>query len=75
MATARPSGVKYDLLLQETRPQIERNFRRPAGGRAFQRLIFTVSPHPSISSVPLAVLHPLELLARSLRGSDDHHRR
>ena len=34
--TACPSGVKYDLLLQDTRPQLERNFRRPVADRAFR---------------------------------------
>ncbi|MBV9197753.1 MAG: (Fe-S)-binding protein [Solirubrobacterales bacterium] len=44
--TACPSGVKYDLLLLQTRPQIERNFERSAADRAFRGLIFAVFPHP-----------------------------
>jgi len=44
--TACPSGVQYDVLLQETRPQVERNFRRPAADRAFRWLIFALFPHP-----------------------------
>src|SRR3989442_4858135 len=28
--TACPSGVQYDRLIEATRPQVERNFRRPA---------------------------------------------
>src|SRR5450755_1255030 len=61
--TACPSGVKYDLLLQETRPQIERNFRRPAPDRAFRRLIFTLFPHPG----RLRTLVPGLVLQRRLR--------
>jgi len=44
--TACPSGVKYDLLLQQTRPQVERNFQRSPGDRAFRRLVFALFPHP-----------------------------
>jgi glycolate oxidase iron-sulfur subunit len=44
--TACPSGVKYDLLLQETRPQVERIHRRGLADRAFRKLIFGTFPHP-----------------------------
>jgi glycolate oxidase iron-sulfur subunit len=44
--TACPSGVQYDLLLQQTRPQIERHHRRARGDEAFRRLIFALFPHP-----------------------------
>jgi len=61
--TACPSGVKYDLLLQETRPQIERNFFRPVADRAFRRLIFMLFPHPG----RLRALVPGLVLQRRLR--------
>jgi glycolate oxidase iron-sulfur subunit len=44
--TACPSGVKYDLLLQETRPQVERGHRRGLADRAFRALVFGTFPHP-----------------------------
>ncbi len=44
--TACPSGVQYELLIQETRPQIERNFERSRADRLFRRLIFATFPHP-----------------------------
>jgi len=57
--TACPSGVKYDLLLQETRPQIERNFARSRADRAFRRLVFELFPHPGRlrALVPALALH------------------
>jgi glycolate oxidase iron-sulfur subunit len=44
--TACPSGVQYDKLIEDARPQLERNFERPAGQRAHRRLIFELFTHP-----------------------------
>ncbi|MET8982784.1 heterodisulfide reductase-related iron-sulfur binding cluster [Streptomyces sp. NPDC004539] len=44
--TACPSGVKYDRLLETTRPQIERNVPRAPADALFRRLVFTLFPHP-----------------------------
>ena len=44
--TACPSGVQYDKLIEDTRGQVERNFSRSPGDRAFRRLIFELFPHP-----------------------------
>ena len=44
--TACPSGVKYDHLLLQTRPQIERHFERSPADRGFRRLVFSLFPHP-----------------------------
>ena len=60
--TACPSGVRYDRLIERTRPQIERNFRRPAGERAFRRLLFETLPYPG----RLRALVPALGLARRL---------
>jgi glycolate oxidase iron-sulfur subunit len=60
--TACPSGVRYDLLLQETRPQIERNFKRRLSDRAFRSLIFALFPHPG----RLRALVPLLVMQRRL---------
>jgi glycolate oxidase iron-sulfur subunit len=45
--TACPSGVQYGKLIESTRAQIERNYRRPFWDRLFRRLIFSVFPHPN----------------------------
>jgi len=44
--TACPSGVRYQDLIEATRSQIERNFSRSLGERAFRALIFWLFPHP-----------------------------
>jgi glycolate oxidase iron-sulfur subunit len=58
--TACPSGVKYDLLLQEVRPQVERNHRRALPDRAFRRLLWELFPRPG----RLRLLAPGAPLAR-----------
>ncbi len=64
--TACPSGVRYDRLIERVRPQIERNFDRPAGERAFRRLLFATLPHPR----RLRALAPALAVAR--RMPSDH---
>ena len=56
--TACPSGVKYDQLLLQTRPQVERHFERARADRAFRRLVFELFPHPGRlrALVPLLAL-------------------
>jgi glycolate oxidase iron-sulfur subunit len=44
--TACPSGVKYDVLIEETRAQLEHRFPRPLGDRLFRGLVFSTFPHP-----------------------------
>jgi glycolate dehydrogenase iron-sulfur subunit len=44
--TACPSGVQYDKLIEDTRGQVERQFRRPWRDRLHRRLIFALFPHP-----------------------------
>ena len=60
--TACPSGVKYDQLLLQTRPQVERHFDRPLTDRAFRRFVFELFPHPG----RLRALVPLLALGRRL---------
>jgi glycolate oxidase iron-sulfur subunit len=45
--TACPSGVQYDKLIEATRSQIERNYRRSLPDGLFRRLIFALFPHPA----------------------------
>ena len=44
--TACPSGVKYDVLIEETRGYIERNHRRGAYDRLTRGMIFSLFPYP-----------------------------
>jgi glycolate oxidase iron-sulfur subunit len=64
--TACPSGVQYDKLIEATRPQIERNYRRPLFDRMLRKLLFAGFTHPG----RLRALLPLLTLARALRIED-----
>src|SRR5918997_718546 len=44
--TACPSGVRYDKLIEQARPQVERNAPRPLRERLYRRLIFALFTHP-----------------------------
>ncbi|MBW3642783.1 MAG: 4Fe-4S dicluster domain-containing protein [Actinobacteria bacterium] len=44
--TACPSGVRFDTLIEATRPQVERNYQRPFRERAFRRMAFETFTHP-----------------------------
>lgn len=44
--TACPSGVRYDRLIEATRAQIERHYRRTLSDRLFRRLLFETFPYP-----------------------------
>jgi glycolate oxidase iron-sulfur subunit len=61
--TACPSGVGYDRLIEATRPQVERNHRRPLRERAFRRVCFELFTHPG----RLRALVPLAALAGRIR--------
>ncbi len=45
--TACPSGVQYQELIEATRAQIERRYRRDPADRLFRWLIFALFPHPA----------------------------
>jgi glycolate oxidase iron-sulfur subunit len=45
--TACPSGVQYGTLIEATRAQIERNYRRPFLDRLFRKMIFSLFPYPN----------------------------
>ena len=44
--TACPSGVQYDKLIEQARPQVERVTERPRRERLHRRLIFALFTHP-----------------------------
>ena len=60
--TACPSGVKYDVLIEETRERIERDARRGLADRLHRALIFALFPHPRRLR---AMLLPLWLYTQS----------
>src|SRR5206468_2714878 len=45
--TACPSGVKYDVLIEETRAMLERDHRRGFFDRLHRSLIFALFPYPA----------------------------
>ncbi len=61
--TACPSGVRYDRLIEATRPQVERHHRRSVGERAFRRACFELFTHPG----RVRALVPLAAAARRLQ--------
>src|SRR5204863_5208860 len=44
--TACPSGVRYDVLIEETRAKIEKSGRRGLADRMYRHLLFRFFPHP-----------------------------
>ena len=44
--TSCPSGVRYDLLIEETRATVEARHARPRTERLQRRLLFATLPHP-----------------------------
>jgi glycolate oxidase iron-sulfur subunit len=44
--TACPSGVKYDILIEETRAKVEHTHRRSFGERFFRGMVFALFPRP-----------------------------
>jgi glycolate oxidase iron-sulfur subunit len=54
--TACPSGVKYDVLIEETRAKVEHTHRRPLGERLFRGMVFALFPRPGRLRVVGALL-------------------
>jgi glycolate oxidase iron-sulfur subunit len=44
--TACPSGVRYDRLIEQVRPQLERNGPRTAAERRYRKAVFALFTHP-----------------------------
>src|SRR5437588_4294530 len=62
--TACPSGVQYDRLIEQTRGEVERRYRRSPLDRLRRRAPFWVLPYPA----RLRVLAPLMPLGRLVVG-------
>ncbi|HLJ69289.1 MAG TPA: heterodisulfide reductase-related iron-sulfur binding cluster [Chloroflexota bacterium] len=45
--TACPSGVRYERLIEATRQQVERRYRRSVADRSFRALIYQLFPYPA----------------------------
>ena len=54
--TACPSGVRYDVLIEETRALVERTYARGAFDRAHRAMIFSLFPYPRRLKVMVAFL-------------------
>ena len=54
--TACPSGVQYNQLISDLRPQIRRNHTRPWPEKAIRQLIFSLFPYPDRIRLLLAPL-------------------
>ncbi len=72
--TACPSGVQYDNLIEATRPQIERNYERSLGDRAFRRFTFEAFTHPGRLRALVPAMVAVQRL-RLLRAFDGRLRR
>jgi glycolate oxidase iron-sulfur subunit len=66
--TACPSGVKYDALIEQMRPEVERRTKRDLPDRAFRRFCFAVFTHPGRlrAMVPFLVIGRRSGLERRL---------
>jgi len=67
--TACPSGVRYDQLIEATRPQLNAPELRSPAQRTFRRLLLALLPYPNRLRAALAPLRayagtPLQALAR-----------
>jgi glycolate oxidase iron-sulfur subunit len=62
--TACPSGVQYNKLIEDTRPQVERHISRRAGDSAFRKLLFATFPFANrlrIIALPMLVYQRIGL--------------
>jgi glycolate dehydrogenase iron-sulfur subunit len=68
--TACPSGVRYDLLIESTRAQVEQKAKRSPFERAFRAMIFAIFPYPQrlLRLAPLMNLAAKLGLQRFVRG-------
>src|SRR6202162_161274 len=53
---ACPSGVKYDILIERTRAELERHVERPRAEQFHREMIFALFPHPGRLRAVAAIL-------------------
>ena len=53
--TACPSGVKYNVLIEETRAMVERDHKRRLSDRLFRGMIFALFPYPRRLKLAMAL--------------------
>ncbi len=70
--TACPSGVQYDKLIEATRPQIERHYKRSFSDRLFRSFLFSLFPYPARlrAMLPLIWLYQKTGARRLLRSQN-----
>ena len=56
--TSCPSGVQYNLLIEQTRAHVEEHYRRPLGERLQRLLVFAAVPHRRRLRLALALTPP-----------------
>jgi glycolate oxidase iron-sulfur subunit len=56
--TSCPSGVQYNLLIEQTRAHVEEHYRRPLGERLQRMLVFAAVPYPRRLRLALALTPP-----------------
>src|SRR5438067_9858560 len=66
--TACPSGVRYDRLIERTRPQIERHHKRSVSERALRKLLFATLPYPRRLRLLAPFLGPARTVRPALPG-------
>ncbi len=59
--TACPSGVRYDVIVEEARARIERTHVRPLPERLHRALVFSLFPHPGRLRLAAAILFLLRV--------------
>lgn len=67
--TACPSGVRYDVLIEETRAHIEKHYSRSLAERLYRGAIFALFPHPDRLKTMLPVLWLVSATGSLLRRS------
>ena len=69
--TACPSGVRYDLLIEQTRELVEDEYDRPAGDWLLRTLVFSVFPHRRRLRAALALAPVASVIPGRLRALAD----
>jgi glycolate oxidase iron-sulfur subunit len=74
--TACPSGVDYSQLIEASRSQIERRYKRPFGDRFYRSILFSIFPYPKRFRLllPFLFLYQTAGIRRLVQSSGILHR-